>query len=111
MKPWLATLACAVIAVAGVPPASAETPSSPHAGDPRYGEALARRWCSQCHLLPGEHKATDAAPPFEAIARDPSKTTAHLRGFLAKPHAPMPQIPLGRAEVEDLIAYLRTLAR
>lgn len=118
MKGWLAGLACAAIAAAGALDASGQTLATPRAGEPGHrhgdalnGQALAQRWCRQCHLLPGEHAATDAAPTFESIARDPSKTAAHLRGFLAKPHAPMPQIPLGGDEVEDLIAYIRSAAR
>lgn len=80
-------------------------------GDAQVGRALADHWCSGCHLVAGARSATDAAPTFASIARNPSNTTDHLRGFLAKPHAPMPPIPLSGTEVEDLIAYIRSTGR
>jgi mono/diheme cytochrome c family protein len=80
-------------------------------GDARVGEALAGRWCNDCHLVGGAKRATDTAPPFAAIAKDPAKTVDHLRAFMSKPHAPMPPIPLSGTEVEDLIAYIRSLGR
>jgi len=115
MKVWLAivTLAMAASGVAlnavGQEPARPPGDQQPR-GDARIGEALAQRWCSGCHLVAGARAATDAAPPFQSIASDPLKTTAHLRGFLARPHAPMPTIPLSGTEVEDLIAYIRSTA-
>jgi mono/diheme cytochrome c family protein len=118
MKLWLAYLAAAAVAAIGLSEAVGEAPAAPPAreeapnrGDARIGEALARRWCNECHLLGGAHAATDAAPTFQSLGRDPSKSTAHLRAFLAKPHAPMPPIPLSGTEVEDLIAYIRSTAR
>lgn len=115
MNLWLASLTALAVAAIGVSEAVGETPPTPPAreaaagrGDPRIGEALARRWCNECHLVGGARTATDAAPTFQSLASDPSKTPARLRAFLAKPHAPMPPIPLSGTEVEDLIAYIRT---
>jgi len=34
-----------------------------------------------------------------------------VRRVLANPHPPMPQMPLSRRSVEDLVAYFRTLVR
>jgi cytochrome c len=114
MKLLLASLTALAVAAIGVSEAVGETPAAPPAreaapgrADPRIGEALARRWCSECHLVAGARTATDAAPTFQSLASDPTKTPAHLRAFLAKPHAPMPPIPLSGTEVEDLIAYIR----
>lgn len=78
-------------------------------GDETRGEALVRRWCVSCHLIEGRGPASDLAPPFHAVARDPRKTPDYLRTFLANPHAPMPPLQLSRAEIEDIVAYLGTL--
>jgi mono/diheme cytochrome c family protein len=110
----LSALAVAAIAVSealGQAPAAQPGREAPLRGDARIGEALAKRWCNECHLVGGARKATDAAPTFESIGHDPARSAAHLRAFLSKPHAPMPPIPLSGTEVEDLIAYIRSLGR
>jgi mono/diheme cytochrome c family protein len=118
MKPWLAficSIAVAAIALSEAtgqsPVAEPSRPSAPVRGDARVGEALATRWCNECHLVGGARTATDAAPTFQSIARDPAKNADHLRAFLSRPHAPMPPIPLSGTEVEDLIAYIRSLGQ
>ena len=80
-------------------------------GNPVVGAALAKRWCSQCHLVGDSGTATDAAPTFESIAHDPSATSERLQAFLAKPHRSMPPLPVSGTEADDLIAYIRQLAR
>lgn len=113
MKPnrFAGLLACMpLLLVAGGAARAADTGPTLR-GDVHVGEALARRWCNDCHLVGGARRGTDAAPPFAAIAGDPSKTVDRLRAFMSKPHPPMPPIPLSGAEVEDLIAYIRSLGR
>ncbi|HKO08544.1 MAG TPA: cytochrome c [Alphaproteobacteria bacterium] len=78
-------------------------------GDPARGYTLAQRWCSDCHLLKGENRAVQGIPPFQAIARDPSKTPDYLRAFLVKPHGSMPPLELDRRQIEDIIAYIGSL--
>ena len=80
------------------------------AADSERGAALAGRWCASCHV-PGTAGAagTDAGPPFAQMAADPAYTDGRLRGFLANPHPPMPNLSLSRAEIEDLVAYIRSL--
>jgi len=78
-------------------------------GDANRGYALAERWCSDCHLLKGESRAVQGIPPFQAIARDPSKTPEYLRAFLVKPHGSMPPLELDRRQIEDIIAYIASL--
>jgi mono/diheme cytochrome c family protein len=88
----------------------AGTGAAAQAADAGEGERLARQWCSECHLVgPDESSASDIAPPFNAIAGDPAKTDADLRGWLHDPHPPMPNLNLSRTEVEDLISYIRSL--
>lgn len=91
---------------------AAATPAWPQdGGDPARGESLATAWCADCHLVRdgGQQTASDAAPTFTAIANDPEVTDAGLRTFLHDPHYPMPNLTLSRREIEDFIAYLRTL--
>ena len=77
--------------------------------DTRTGRQLAQRWCSECHAVePGV--ASDRAPPFEVIARDPMRTPERLRAWLSTPHTTMPDFSLSRTEIEAIIAYLQSLA-
>ncbi len=86
---------------------------APHAvlaADAASGAVLAGRWCASCHATgTGGATAPDAGPPFAAIAADPAYDDARLRGWLSDPHPPMPNLNLTRAEIEDLIAHIRTL--
>ena len=82
------------------------------AADSNQGARLAERWCVSCHVPgPGMKTGpgTDAGPPFAQIAADPALTEQRLRGWLANPHPPMPNLNLTRAEIEDLIAHIRSL--
>jgi mono/diheme cytochrome c family protein len=76
------------------------------------GKDLAERWCKSCHLVgPGQTEApADMPPPFAALAKDFTAREAEYRGFLQVPHAPMTEITLSRANIEDIIAYLHSLA-
>jgi cytochrome c len=79
------------------------------AGDPDAGADVALRWCTSCHLIrPSATAPVPQGPPtFTAMARE--RTPDALRGFLARPHAPMPPIDLSRADIDNLIAYIETL--
>lgn len=68
-------------------------------GDAVLGRALAERWCTSCHTAGS--RGSDVAPPLAQL----------LRGWLAVPHPPMRGIELSRQQIEDIIAYLRALAR
>lgn len=78
------------------------------AGDPVSGKDSANRWCSQCHLVDGG-RTKDAAPPLPAIARDVSWTDDRLAAFLTKPHGGMRRSSFSRQEIDNLVAYIRTL--
>lgn len=81
-------------------------------GNALAGHALARQWCAACHLVaPGEGRASDAAPAFEAVARRPSTTETSLRVFLQSPHQRMPNYTLTRQETDDVVAYILGLRR
>ena len=82
------------------------------AADSANGARLADRLCVSCHVPGTAAKAgTDAGPPFAQVAADPTLTEQRLRGWLADPHPPMPNLNLSRAEIEDLIAHIRSLKR
>jgi mono/diheme cytochrome c family protein len=80
--------------------------SAQSTGDAKRGQALAARWCDSCHLQQGQTTATDAAPPFQAVARRAASDPAFIRAFLNQPHAPMPPLNLNQAQIADLMAYL-----
>ena len=95
--------ALAILAIAS--PAAAQ-----QAGDPASGAALARRWCSGCHVVdPQQSHATDAVPSFAAIAAAPTSQSASLHEFLAMPHAPMPDLRLSGQQIDNIVAYILSL--
>lgn len=78
--------------------------------DAAAGEQLAKRWCANCHVIDGGGSAAtlpQGPPSFHTVAAhlDPGQ----LRAFLSHPHAPMPDLALTRAEIDDLAAYIETL--
>ena len=87
-------------------------PGTVFAADAARGATLAQRWCASCHAAgAGRAPAPDAGPPFAAIAADAAYDDARLRGWLSDPHPPMPNFNLSRAEIDDLIAHIRSLKR
>ena len=81
------------------------------AADADAGHRLARQWCVECHIVePTQESASDVAPPFEAIADDPNPTPEGMRAWLADPHPPMPNLQLSTGEIENILAYIQSLA-
>lgn len=78
-------------------------------GDAALGRTLAERWCVSCHTAGS--RGSDAAPPVTQLLRGSNADERRLRGWLAAPHPPMRGIELSRQQTEDIIAYLRLLAR
>ena len=77
------------------------------------GRRIAERDCTLCHeVRPGETGpgAMASAPPFQLVARMPSTTELALRVFLRTSHAGMPNILLSEAEIDDIVAYIVSLA-
>lgn len=97
--------------VVGLGAAVLWTAPAAHAGDAANGGQLARQWCAACHLVEAaQTSASDAAPSFLSIARDPAKTRAGLEVWLADPHPPMPNLSLSNQEIDDLITYIQSLS-
>jgi cytochrome c len=86
-------------------------PAAHAAGDPETGRALAQQWCTACHVVDLEGHGTDAAPALPVLLSDDLRTADELRGWLAAPHPPMPDLDLTRQEIENIIAYLESLRR
>lgn len=81
------------------------------AGDPARGQALARIWCANCHIVEGNASGKDVVPPLAEIARRGAPDQLQARAFLQSPHPPMPNFDLARQQIDDIVAYLNSLAR
>lgn len=78
-------------------------------GNPERGEALALRWCTACHVVSENEPGGDAGPAFTALMRNDTRSEFDLREWLFQPHPPMPDLNLTAEEIDDLIAYIRTV--
>lgn len=73
------------------------------------GQALARQWCTSCHVVEAGQSASARAPAFSEIAANERVTDDHLRAWLSTPHAQMPDMNLSRNEIKALISYFDSL--
>lgn len=73
------------------------------------GLALARQWCTSCHVVEAGQSASSRAPAFTEIAANERVTDDHLRAWLSTPHAQMPDMNLSRNEIRALISYFDSL--
>jgi len=80
------------------------------AGDAARGHALAAVWCSNCHAVDADGNGKDTAPPFAVIARQGWPDQRLARAFIEAPHPPMPNFDLARSQIDDIVAYLNSLA-
>ena len=81
--------------------------------DPTSGRDVAGRLCSSCHATDPAAASIPRAdvPPFASIANRPGMTEERLAGAIIIPHPAMPGVPLTRAEIRDIIAYIVSLRR
>ncbi len=93
----------AILTIALAPPALAQ-------GDAESGRRLALSWCTPCHVVDLDGHGADAGPPLPVLLADGQRTPDEIRGWLADPHPPMPNFDLSRVEIEDIVAYLQSLA-
>ena len=83
---------------------------STSATDLQQGRALAKQWCSNCHVIQSDQAAgSDAAPTFGEIAETAARRNDDLRAWLADPHPPMPNLSLTRVEIDDLLAFIESI--
>jgi mono/diheme cytochrome c family protein len=80
------------------------------APDPEHGQALAKRLCSNCHLVEsGQTHAVADVPSFHEIANMEGQTEGAIMGKIVIPKHPMPVIPITKSELTDLAAYIMTM--
>ena len=86
-------------------------PAAVAAADADSGKRLAEARCVPCHAVgPTTRREVADAPPFETIARKFAPQPEMLAFSLLNPH-PRMNVALTRREVEDIAAYINTLAR
>lgn len=106
---WTTLVGGAVAAVLVAVAAGAQQP-----GDVARGRALAETSCGGCHAVgPTGPSAMPAAPPFRDLHRRyPVEQLAEaLAEGISTGHEAMPEFQLAPAQIEALIAYLKTLER
>lgn len=84
------------------------------AQDIQHGRRLALEVCATCHaVLRGQTRSAIAeAPSFEAVAATPGMTAMALNVWLtAQSHPTMPNIILSPIDVQDVSAYILSLAK
>lgn len=79
------------------------------AGSAYEGHKLAERWCTGCHQIAPGQPTNDVAPSFQSLAREKDGDFEWARLWLFDPHPPMEGIALSRQEIEDVVAYFKTL--
>ncbi|ARN80354.1 c-type cytochrome [Methylocystis bryophila] len=78
-------------------------------GDAARGEAIAKRWCANCHVVSSDQKSGKVdVPTFADVARRRPDDRS-LANFLVEPHPPMPNLNLSRKEIDDVVSYIRSL--
>ena len=77
------------------------------------GREIASKLCSNCHLVDGSGAATPRAdvPSFQSIADGPHSAPERLAAAIILPHPAMPGVPLTRAEIQAIIAYILSLKK
>jgi len=75
------------------------------------GREFAERLCSNCHDVSPDSGSTSSQPArsFRLIAKQPGQTSIRLAGAIVMPHPEMPNVPLTRAEIRSIVAYIQSL--
>ena len=80
--------------------------------DPVQGKLLAEKLCTNCHLVSSAQQQQPAnadVPTFKEIAGREDQSAGAITARIMLPNHPMPQIPLTKAELADLAAYILSL--
>ncbi len=79
------------------------------AADIENGLKISKQWCATCHVVsPDQTSASVDVPTFADVARRKTEKKP-LAAFLAEPHGKMPNMSLSRTEIDDIVAYIRSL--
>ena len=77
--------------------------------DADNGRKLSKLWCAACHVVSSDQTSASVdVPTFADIARRKTEKKP-LAAFLAEPHGKMPNMSLSRSEIDDIVAYIRSL--
>ncbi|WP_246639004.1 c-type cytochrome [Rhizobium laguerreae] len=109
MKQDIAMRAAIIAVIVGT---SATVPTV-QAQDIQHGRRLALEVCATCHAVLANQTRSPVAdvPSFEAVAVTPGMTAMALNVWLtAQSHPTMPNIILSQTDVEDVSAYILSLA-
>ena len=71
---------------------------------------LAAKLCGECHTseADGTQRVKADVPTFREIANLPGQTPELLTGKIMVPRHPMPDLVLSRAEIADVVAYIKS---
>lgn len=101
----------AILALGTAPAAAAGEPLSPRA---QRGLTFAKANCAKCHAIgPVGDSPLPIAPPFRTLhTRYPVENLAEaLAEGIVTGHPTMPEFQLDGAQINDLLAYLKTLEK
>jgi mono/diheme cytochrome c family protein len=103
------TIVSLLVALALAAPLSAQASDNLVAG-----RKLATEYCARCHAISGEGPSPVAkAPPFARLhkTQPPEDLTMVFEGGHLKQHeaVEMPQFALTQEQIDDLLAYIRSL--
>ncbi len=84
--------------------------TSGYSADARRGEQFARHVCATCHVVASEASSDANAPSFRSIA---VSEQFHKKGvaWLWERHPKMPNLATTREELDDVEAYIKSLAQ
>jgi mono/diheme cytochrome c family protein len=78
--------------------------------DREPGFQIAQQICAECHGIGiGLLSPDPRAPSFFVIANQPGTTELAFRVFLRTTHENMPNLIIEPSQIDDLLAYLRSL--
>jgi mono/diheme cytochrome c family protein len=85
--------------------------TSGFSADAQSGEQFARRVCATCHVVvAGQPPGDPNAPSFQSVAQSQQ---FHQKGvaLLLEEHPKMPNLALTQEELDDVAAYIKSLAK
>jgi mono/diheme cytochrome c family protein len=91
--------------------AGAATAAAAELGSARGGAMIANAICAECHVVSDAqtHVGLVALPSLQETANNPERTETWLRAFMVTPHFEMPDFVFTPDQLDDLIAYMRSL--
>jgi mono/diheme cytochrome c family protein len=109
----LLALAAALLALTGCKPLPPSKPSSQWTTQEARGAAVFQQNCARCHYPTTTHglkgPGLQAITKVKAMPSGAPPTDERLTAVILHGHGMMPPTPLDGQQLQDLLAYLRTL--